>query len=667
MRNLITETIRRFRGLSLWEVASNLGPEHAQDCLNVIPNSSGGISKLRVPTSLSPEVANLSGVGSIANFQNALGTRQVIAAVGDYVESLALDAYTPTEVDNNALNDAIWDWIQSNNIMFGANGLRMMKWTGTAWQKWGIDQATAPGYDLGAGNVVNVIADPAGTLLVRLNDTEYHDSFNHLYLSRWHFAFTYVNSDGVESNISPTVETLMFEEANHWLIINIPWGERENPAAAPENVVGWYLYGSKSTVLYGNGNVPDLDTGPLLRLCVDPILVDDSILQDGTNWQGTPSIPAPTANSSGMVVGPGTLTMVTGRRYRIAYGNSVTGHVGPASSISASTGAFVGGASTITVPAPTDTQCDQVWLYATEDGGGDYYVLLNPLTTDGSWAITAGGAAITIVDDTPDSELDKSRIAPMLNFPPPIGKYLTKFQGRVFVAGIVGAKQDIAYSGYERIFIGRPEESFPPNNRLRLSIGADEISGFGALQGGIVAFSKSNEMYSFRGSVEDVTNDAPIQYSAMLEQLPYSEGCASHYSIVETPYGLVWLGADKTIKVWNGQGPPQSLSGNIYPLLRRITAGQESNCRGLYFNWIEKEWYLLAIPIDNSTSLNRIIIVDLEPEQEKNVGAYPISVGTIDAMDIIEDVNGQRYIAFLQGGVVWTLPTTSTTTSGISA
>jgi hypothetical protein len=645
-RNLTTEVVNKFYGLSLWQTAPTLGPQWAQDCINVIPNSSGGISKLRVPTSLSIVDSNLNDTGSIINFQNALGTRQVIAAVGDYVYRFSLDGYNSNLIDNDALNDAIMDFVQSNNIMFCANGLRMQKWTGTDWWKWGIDPPdVAP---------IVSLAAPTGSS----NPSEAPRLDEHgIGGSGWTvprtytMVYTWVDVNGGETGASPPGSVTITDPLStcRFRMPEDLYGE-----PFPERVVKAKLYVDTA----GGTDYKYLPGNDMLR-------TDNWRLDDYPNWWTTVTAGQanpPTGNGSGTG-----RTFVTGRQYRVAYGNSATGHIGQASEASISTGAIESPQEvSIVVPNSTDPQVDQIFLFATEDGGGDYYLLPNPGTDTGAWAVDTGDTT-TIIDGCADADLDKSKIAPLINCPAPLGKYVGKYQGRIYVAGNPTNKQDIYFTGYERIFLGRPEESFPPNNRLRLSIGSDEIRGFGSLQGGIVAFSKSNEMFMFRGSPEDVTVDAPIQYAATLEQLPYSEGCSSHYSIAETPYGLVWLGADKTIKVWNGQGPPQSLSGNLYPLLRRITEGQEENCRGMYFNWIEKEWYLLAIPIDDSAYLNRILVVDLEPDQEKNVGAFPLSIGRVDAMTIVEDANGHRDIVFLQGGAIWKLPTTSVTTIGLSA
>lgn len=362
------------------------------------------------------------------------------------------------------------------------------------------------------------------------------------------------------------------------------------------------------------------------------------------------------APTLGAAVGPG-ITVATGRKYRVSYKCSVTGHCGTASDESASTGPLANQCKPITFSATTDPQVDTIVLWATLDGGSDYYY-----HSERAYAL-----GTTIASDTlPDTGLNKAIRAPLLNDVPPVGKYLQKSQNRIFVFNLDGAKHDIGYSGYEQILYGRPEESFPPSNRLRLAIGADEIRGGGVLQAGVVAWSKSNEMYMLRGEVEDVSTTAPVAFSAFLEQLPWNLGSCSHYSGAATPHGFFWLASDKTIRVFDGTGEPVIVSRGIAPLLRRITPGQEENCRGYYYSWLDHEWYILLIPIDGSTELNRIIFVDLDPRPETNAGIF-VSDVQADALTVFEDLDGQRVLSLGRDGQVFQLPTSSDRDSGVAS
>jgi len=505
-RNLQTQTIKRFRGLNVWTSFAATSPEFASDLLNVIPSSSGAVEKLRVPVDLSEAITGLgSGPERFQQYQNSAGARQVIAQFGTDLYSYDLD-WVSTLIDSDPDNADLFDFIESNNLFFGVNGTRNLKWDGASISKWGIDPPSA---------APTLGATPAGALTFTLG----------------------------------------------------------------------------------------------------------------------------------------------GRRYRISFGNSVTGHIGNASDASAATGNLATQEQIVTGPASTDPQCDLAILWATVDGGGDYYfaqeITIVPL------------AAPSFTDNTPDDNLNFALIAPLINDVPPVGKYLATFQGRTFILNLTEDHQGVAYSGYERILVGRPEESFPENNRLRLALGADDIRGAGAIANGLVIFSRSNQMFILRGILQDVTVDAPVQLSAFLQPLPWSQGCFSHYSIAETPQGLVWLASDKTIQIYDGQNPPQSLSKYINPILRRITAGSEENARGEFFNYLEREWYVLTVSIDNSATNNLMIIIDLDPDAESNGGIF---ISDIEADDVgtVEDASGNRSLVIAAEGLLKQFIALSDTVNGIS-
>lgn len=752
-RNLQTKTIRKFHGLAMWPTLITTDSSWAIDLVNVMPSGSGGLEKLRVPLTLSPAIAGLSGAGNLANFQNAKGVRQAVAGFGDTFYSFALDAYTPTLQDTNLLNSGVMSFAQANNLMFVANGQRMMKWNGAALQKWGIDQMPAPQRSLVSGVAFSNPTDPPvcsaflkGTGIARtysisytlvdgkgetgespattlaLGDNEWGIvtcpfvssglggaipdpttgvflgamSSGTLALRTYDVTFTWVNGAGGETMETSTVVTGAIP-ANQIAVVT-------PPGPPPPGAVGWNCYVNltgnprkkvNATVTPGIMPLVEPDAGwsfagpppPAVNATGGQALgwncyVDvnggsnrrrvngDTPLAFGVDYvepdpwgfyfhelDPTP----PVANTTG----GGGLPLTTGRRYRVAAGNSVTGHIGAASTQSPTTGP-VSDTQIIQVVSvnPTDAQCDTLWLYATIDGGEDYYLNRNPGTADGGFPLDPSGAT-TITDRTRDDDLDKAIRAPLLNLPPPIGKYLLKFMGRIFVGGLPGDKQTAAYSGDERIFQGRPEESFPPNNRIRFAIGSDEIGGIGAIQAGLIVWSISNEMFLFRGAIEDNTQDAPIMFGARLDELPWKIGSASHASGAATPYGFIWHASDNTIKLFNGQGDPEVISDAITPLMRRITPGQRSDTRGVFYCQQEKEWYLFLCAIDGSTDKNCIIAFDLERIAEKNIGATVFRIQA-DALAVVEDVNGKSHLVIAQGGALKELQILSDTTGGIT-
>jgi len=325
---------------------------------------------------------------------------------------------------------------------------------------------------------------------------------------------------------------------------------------------------------------------------------------------------------------------------------------------------------TATAPAPADPQFDTLVWWRTIDGGGDLFRLAEVNINTG--VVTFNGATVTvlgaipyliIVDNTPDIVLDQTTRAPFLNAPPVAGKFAAVGQGRNFIANLPGAPQDIIYSGYERIIIGNPPECYPPNNRLRLAIGAEAIAGIGILQAGIVAFSSTDKMYMLRGQVEDITDTAPVQFTQYLVELPWKIGCFSHATIQATPYGLIWLAGDKTVQLFDGASSLQDLSSPVYPILRNITAGAEANCTSAYFNWLERDWYVLLVPYNGSITPNRMIMWGLN----KDSASIDIFICTIpaDGIGVVTSSQLQRRLLIGRTGQLFNLPVSSDTTGGI--
>lgn len=326
---------------------------------------------------------------------------------------------------------------------------------------------------------------------------------------------------------------------------------------------------------------------------------------------------------------------------------------------------------TATAPAPADPQFDTLVWWRTIDGGGDLFRLAEVNINTGvvtfqAATVTVLGALpyLSIIDNTPDSALDQTTRAPFLNSPPIQAKFAAVGQGRVVLMNLAGAPQDAIYSGYERILVGNPPECFPPNNRLRLSIGAESIAGGGILQAGVVMFSNTDKMYMLRGQLEDITDTAPVQFTQYLVELPWKLGCLCHQTVQATPYGLLWLAGDKTVQLFDGNSQPQDISSPVYPILRNITVGAEANCQSAYFNWLERDWYVLLVPYGGSLTPNRMILWGLD----KDTSTIDIFICTIpaDGIGVVTSSQLQRRLLIGRTGQLFNLPVSSDTAGGIS-
>ncbi len=401
-------------------------------------------------------------------------------------------------------------------------------------------------------------------------------------------------------------------------------------------IVPWNVIESNSNAFIQNGSS-------------NPLKVVDGVLAFWGIQQG--SIP-----TIGVPAGTG-ITLTIGRKYRLAYKDD-DGAVGTASAGSASTGAIANQTIPVTLPAPTflDGRITKGRLYATLDGGNDYFFHSE---------VTA--AFPTIVNDaTADADLDQSERAPLINDQPPKAKFMCQWGSRIFFFNLVDEDSHwIAYTGYNRIFVGRPEETCPPGNRIKLETGADEIAGGGVIPQGVIAFDKSNKMFMFRGQPEDITVTAPVEFTLFMQQLPYDIGCISHYTIRSTVRGLVWLGVCLGIYIFDGSSPPEDVSEGAEPILRTINTAAAGNSRAVYWQYRGRDWYILAVPTGTETQLNKILIVDLDKNEQKNFGIIVLDVGTFGSINIVEMVDGTQKLVIGQDGLLKEIKVTSTTSSGI--
>jgi hypothetical protein len=604
-RGLVVQTVKRFRGLNNYIPLTQTTPDIAIDLLNVIVSSSGQLSKLRLPINLSPTIGGVAaGPFSFWDFQQAIGTRQVLSHFGSKLYYFTNDLANSTLIEDNNLNVSAWSFVEANNILFGANGSRMQKWTGTAWQQWGIVAPTAvPSF--------STVALPVG----------------------------------------PAIQQIQGNTLANYIIVLV--------AVPPGfNIAANQIVTIAGTVHYnGVWTVASTASGPGNAVSIYLTAAAPSSV---TEFVGTITANAPVLNF--------------GWAYGYAYKNSVTGHLSNISPVTAIFKPSGTNGQQLTAVAPTDPQVDTLIWFRGLDGGGDYFRLAEVNLTTGALtlpnsgvqvaSVISGGKYIILNDyDTPDSAVDQTIRGPLINNPPAQGTYVALAQGRIFVAGLAGALNDVIYSGYEQIVVGRPEESFPPNNRIHIQIGAESVVGLGPLHQGMVFFSNTGRMWMLRGAIEDITLAAPVAFSDQLEELPWTLGCLSHYSIAQTPYGLVWLAGDKTVQFWDGRSQPIDISSSVYPILRSITPGTEIQCNGTYFNWLEREWYALTCATNGSLTPNTIIFWALD-SQSQNIEVFVSNLST-NWLGVVSTSKLQRKLLLSNQGRIAELPVRAVDQNGL--
>lgn len=651
----------------------------------MICNNAGFLEKLRLPTQLAagPIAAGnplfSTGPDTISYYTKSSPlTRQYIANYGSSLYSFDASTLVPTLIEAAAKDAQTWNWAELNNILFGCNGQRAAKWIGTALQGWGGAGPTLAPVSAWSGNFVSltragnvvtaVFATPVDfstsdfVTVSGATDTSFNGIFKFAsVVDQTHYTWAQTAGNATTNSGS-------------WLASN------QTPSYAVGGTSGVRANGVTTITVTASTNTtpglgPDFTTqatspqGPFPNANTRWVVITITGMGDAS-FNGTFDLLSKQGNVltfaqggiSDAVTGGGTVVGVVqpgfGMTYAYSWKNSVTGHE---TSMSPPSPVLVAPNRGI-VPKwaainPTDNQFDTIVWYRTTDGGGDYF----------QHSIIPIAVSLNLFDTYLNTDLNNATVGSLINNPPPSnGKYVAKFQGRVFIAGMADAPQDIAYSGYERIFVGRPEESFPPNNRLRLATGADDIRAIGVIQQGVIGFSKSDKMYMLRGIIEDITTSAPVQFTAYLEELPWQVGAFSHYSVVSTEYGLIWLSSDRNVRMFNGYSEPNIISANIWPILKSITAGQEANARAAYVNWLDRQWYALCIAVNGVTYNNLVVLFDLLPDPEQNAGIFVLDIGRVDSIATVEDTNGQRMLVIGQNGNLMQIRTPSIAVNGLS-
>lgn len=576
----------------------------------MIISSEGQCSKRKVPVQYTPSNVRGDVVGptEVFNFTQGTGLRYLIGHFGTQLCSFD-NNLTPGVIDDTGSNDGtVFDMVEANNVGLFANNVRMLKWLGTGGVKnWGIAAPTiAPLFALkffmGSADIVSVTRTSGVTTIV----------FN------------------AAHGMAPGDSFFVFLEINAGIAFQSGF-----PVATPGGI---------------SGETSSFDGVWTVATVVNANTV--TYLNPGVNAAGI-------GFGAFGGISPTSATL-GGFSARYSYKNSVEVTESSMSPIGNYTGNFAGPNRVgFSGTAPTDPQVDTICWYITLDGGATWF-----LSAEIPYVVNTAGVVPTHGYGASGQALLSNQITgSLINNPPPVGKYLVKWNGRVIIINLLGAKSRAAYSGYEQILRSRPEQSYPPNNQLVFDIGADELAGGGAYNGGVLFFSNGNRVFQLTGMLEDVILSAPVIFTAFLQEMSWDQGMASHESGATTPFGFVWLASDFTVQLYNGAGIPTCISQGVEPILRRINKTVKALCRGAHFNYLARDWYVLAVPLDSSTQCNALIIFDMTAID--NYGVFVFDQ-PMDWVGVVEDNLSAFHLSIGVSGHVWDLLVSSDTVAGVT-
>lgn len=334
---------------------------------------------------------------------------------------------------------------------------------------------------------------------------------------------------------------------------------------------------------------------------------------------GTVSI----SSTSPVVTGTGTFFTSAWVGRSLFVGNSVPTVIGPGDqgrilSVQSSTQLTLAANATTTFVGGLfqvfDPQATHLRLYATSDGGASYFrVQRNAFIPTGTQSFsTAGLVFYDNANAEPPAFPYTTELSQLYNLPPPIGTFMTMFQGVNCVYGVPGALQTFFYSNSTLTTIGQLQESYAPLNQVTLPIANASINGMVPLPGALIIWSDKQDMFKLTGQLTDNTSATAASQGSSIVALPYNLGCASPYAAVLTPLGALWLTSNAEVWLFTDSYAPKNIGHPIQPILKSINPEFLSLARAAYYQTFNRNWMILAIPANGASENNTLLILDLD-------------------------------------------------------
>lgn len=322
-------------------------------------------------------------------------------------------------------------------------------------------------------------------------------------------------------------------------------------------------------------------------------------------------------------VGGGTLTLNVGVTSSYAYRRSAGNipHVGEASGVSASSGVLSLGALKVTTVASAAAGVDGIVLFLPEDGGSVRYLVCD---ANGDPIVYANASATIAI--SADYNLNLNVQESSFNSPPPAGStFLFKWKERVAYCN----GRFIYYSGWDQIQIGSPYETVPALNAIAIPSKA-EIAKCGIdTQVGALILS-DRDAYLAQGSPTDKIDSGvnTLQPTETMRQLRWGLGTRSPLTLVNCPWGTIWLDQNKHLQFWAWQGTPEPLATGIWEDLDTI-ADSDTSLALAEAKWFSlgknAGFYVLTALAGEALNNNRMWLVMIHKQGGQLVVAPSIS------------------------------------------
>jgi hypothetical protein len=324
-----------------------------------------------------------------------------------------------------------------------------------------------------------------------------------------------------------------------------------------------------------------------------------------------------------------------------AYVNRTTGHCSKQSPISNTLVESDGVNLKVRIPvtASAESGVDAIVVFITVDGGSVPYLVID---SDGDTQYFANSTA-NIDISIADIFWDTLTTEPAYNDPPPTGGYYQfSYKDRIFICDFrtASTRFQLAYSGYEQIPIGVPQESYPPLNRINIKNRGDAARGGIETSLGALILGEQDS-YLLSGYPSDKTS-GPNNTNAITEHLDplgWSIGTRSPKTLKLTPFGPIWLDQNKRLQLWTYEGSPKEVALPIRDKLADI--GDTDDDR----NVCEAEWFQHGKEggVYVLTSSDSLYIITIARDPETNELRWGFGISDIAARSlVVAEISGEK-------------------------
>lgn len=344
----------------------------------------------------------------------------------------------------------------------------------------------------------------------------------------------------------------------------------------------------------------------------------DGVSKDLQKWHVINGLSAWGSNSPlvapvvGAPINSGSITLITGRKYAVAFYNPTTASYTDISPISASTGALTNQNSPLSaIPVSSDPQMTQKLLLATADGGNPATLYEVASLANATTTYTDATPELTLVNNTIWQETDSNGNLHGLigNQPPPNGLYPTYNNGRMFLAvgeTLYFSKSLADVTTSSGVVAGRYEECWIPDYSTAVSTGAEQIKGL--LSDGQTLYI-GTELH-----IRRITGDGPSNFSEPQIIFPQTgllnQNTWQVVFVEGQPVGTMWLTPDFRV-MFSDFNTYAEVGTPILSYLQQMNPAATNAAFAVMVSNGPYNLYMLGIATGSNTAADTFLVYDL--------------------------------------------------------